>query len=94
MKIWTFTALAWAALISAAGRREPAAARLAIGTIALAALALAILSSLAKAKPGMLAAAEAQALAWSQGEPPARMPPPGRAIPAAELRLRAQPFSA
>lgn len=94
MKAWTLAALAWAALISAAGRSEPAAAWLAIGTIALAPLALAILASLMEAQPGRVPAAEAQALAWSQGWHPGRRPPGGSALPAGTRLARAQPLPA
>ena len=94
MKAWTLAALAWAALISAAGRSEPAAAWLAMGTIALAPLALAILASLIEAEPERVAAAEAQALAWSQCSHRARRPPGGRAVPAAAGLARAQPLPA
>jgi hypothetical protein len=94
MKIWTLAALAWAGLMSAACHAEPAAAWLAIGTIAFAPLALVAIASRVKAKPGSMAAADAEALAWSQPSPPARRPPAGRAIPAASVRWRAQPLSA
>ena len=52
------------------------------------------IASRVKAKPGSMAAADAEALAWSQPSPPARRPPAGRAIPAASVRWRAQPLSA
>ena len=94
MKTWTFAALGWAALISAAGRSEPAAAWLAIGTLAFAPLALAILAFRAKPRPGCIPAAEAEALAWSQSPPPARRPPAGLAVPASSGQWRAQPLSA
>lgn len=94
MKIWTWTALAWAALISAAGHEEPGAAWLASGTIAFAPLARAILVSQAKASPGRMPAAEAEALAWSQPAPPAQRPPTSRAVRTGPIRLGAQPLSA
>jgi len=94
MKIWTLAALAWAGLMSAACHAEPAAAWLAIGTLAFAPLALAIVASLIKAKPGSMSAADAEALAWLQPSPPAQRPPAGRAIPASPVGWRAQPLSA
>ena len=94
MKVWILAAIAWAALISAAGHAEPAAAWLAIGTIAFAPLALAILVSQAKTSPGRMPAAEAEALAWSQAEPPAQRPPTGRAVRTSPVRLGAHPLSA
>ncbi len=94
MKIWTWTAIAWAALTLAMSRAQPAAAWLAIGIIAFAPLALAIVASRVKAPPGSIPAAEAEALAWSQPSPPAQRPPAGRAIPAPPVRLRPQPLSA
>ena len=94
MKLWTLAALGWAALISAAGHSEPSSVWLAVGTIAWAPLALAILASRAKARPGAIAAAEAEALAWSQPAPPAQRPPVGRAVRAGPIRLRVQPLSA
>ena len=94
MKIWTWTAIAWAALISAATRSEPAAAWLAAGTIAFAPLALAIVASRVKASPGSIPEAEAEALAWSQPSPPAGLPPTGRDVPASSVGWRAQPLSA
>jgi len=94
MKVWTWTAVAWAALISAEAHAEPAAAWLAIGTLAFAPLALAILASRVKARPGCIPAAEAEALAWSQSPPPARRPPAGLAVPASSGQWRAQPLSA
>ena len=57
MKIskWTWaTALAWAALISAAGRGEWSTSWLALATIALAPLALAILAALAPRREGLI----------------------------------------
>ena len=94
MKAWTFAALGWAALISAAGHSEPASAWLAIGAIAWAPLALAILASRAQSRPGAIRAAEAEGLAWSQPAPPAQSPPTGRAVQTSSVRWRAQPLSA
>ncbi len=94
MKAWTFAALGWGALISIAGRSEPAAAWLAIGAMAWAPLALAILASLAKPRRGAMRAAEAEALAWSQPAPPAPRPPAGRAIRTGFALPLAQPLSA
>ncbi len=90
MKAWTLAALAWAALISAAARSEPAAAWLAIGTMAFAPLALAILAARAPARRGFMAAADAEALAWSQPGPPPGLPRKGRAAPVS-VRCGAQP---
>ena len=94
MRICILAALAWAALISAAGRAEPASAWLALGTIAFAPLALAIMATRAKPSPGRTAAAEAEALAWSQPAPPVPRPPAGRAIRTDFARGLAQPLSA
>ena len=55
-------ALAWAALISSAGRGEWAASWLALATIALAPLALAILAALSPRREGLMSASDAEAL--------------------------------
>jgi len=94
MKICILAALAWAALISAAGHAEPASAWLALGPIAFAPLALAIMASRAKPSPGRMAAAEAEALAWEQPAPPPQGPQPGRAVRSGSVRWIAQPLSA
>jgi hypothetical protein len=94
MKAWTLAAVGWAALISAAAHAEPAAAWLAIGTLAYAPLALAIMASRVKARPGSMPAAQAEAIAWSQPASPAQRPPAGRAVPTSSVRWSVQPLSA
>lgn len=95
MKICILAALAWAALILAAGHAQPASAWLALGTIAFAPLALAIMASRAKPSPGRMAAADVEALAWAQpAPPPQHRPPAGRSVRSGSVRWRAQPLSA
>ena len=94
-KKWTWAgALAWAALISVAGRGEWTGAWLALGTIAFAPLALAILAALSPRRDGLISAADAEALAWSQAEPPSPPMPRGRRVEASRPAWRPQPLSA
>ena len=87
-------ALAWAALISAAGRGEWSTSWLALATIALAPLALAILAALAPRREGLISAVDAEALAWSQVEPPSPPKPKGRPAEAPRPARRPQPLPA
>ena len=92
---WTLAAtLAWAALISAAGRGEWAASWFALATIALAPLALAILAALSPRREGLMSASDAEALAWSQAEPPAPPKPKGRPAEAPRPAWRPQSLPA
>lgn len=97
MKIskWTWAAaLAWAALTLAAGRGEWAASWLALGTIALTPLTLAILAALAPRREGLISAVDAEAIAWSQVEPPSPPRPKGRPAEAPRPARRPQPLPA
>ena len=97
MKIskWAWAAaLAWAALISVAGRGEWTGAWLALGTIAFAPLVLAIFAALTPRKDGLMSALDAEALAWSQPEPPSAPKPKGRQAEAPRPTWRPQPLSA
>lgn len=94
---WAAT-IAWAALISAAGvaRGDWAACWLSLATFAFAPLGLAILAALSPRRHGLMSAAEAEALAWSQERPTAPPRQGGQARPV-EAHLpawRPQPLSA
>jgi hypothetical protein len=92
MKTWILAAIGWAALTSAAGHAQPAAAWLAIGTIGLAPLALAILCEAAPARPGSIRAVDAEALVWTRPDPEAPRATPGAGLRGA-VRWPAQPLS-
>ena len=87
-------ALAGAVLISMAGRAEWVAAWLAMGSLAIAPLPLAIVLALAPRRQGEIPAAAAEALARSQAEPPAPPSPPGRRAEASPSAWHARPLSA
>ena len=88
--------LAWAALISAATRGEPAGAWLAAWTIALAPLALTLLAAALPRPSGLISAVEAEALVWEQPWPPSPPRAMGKPIPLETSRpaCRSQPLSA
>lgn len=87
-------ALAWAALISVAGCGEWAASWLALGTIAFAPLALAILAAFSPRRKGLMSAADAEALVWTQSKPPSPPKSKGRPAEASRPAWRPQPLSA
>ena len=92
---WTLAStLAWAALISATERGEWAASWLALGTIALTPLALALIAALSPRRDGLMSAVDAEALVWTQSEPPAPPKPKGRPAEASRPAWRPQPLSA
>lgn len=93
-KMTCAAALAWAALISAAGRGEWAASWLALGTIAFAPLALAIFAALTPRKDGLMSAADAEALVWTQSKPPSPPKPKGRPAEASRPAWRRQSLPA
>ena len=87
-------ALGWAVLVSVAGRGEWVASWLAMGTLSLAPLALAILVALSPRRQGQVSAAEAEALAWSQAEPPAPPKIKGHRVETPSRAWHARPSSA
>ncbi len=78
--------VAWAAAISAATRGEPAAAWLAVWTIAIAPLTLTLLAAALPRPAGLISAMDAEALAWEQPWPPSPPKSGGEAIPLAAAR--------